>query len=170
MNILSFSKLPITQQNLSNTLFTKTQQRVLGLLYGAPNKSFYTNEIVRIAAVGRGTVTRELVKLEKVGVLSVSAAGNRKHYRANSDCPLYAELVRLARKLFDIERTKCKDKTASKVKEKPKSTMESAKAKQKVLNPPAEKTQSVIEKEVFKADADSAINITIDEEGQLGFF
>ena len=33
---------------LIDTLFTKTQQRVLGLLYGKPDKSFYTNEIVRI--------------------------------------------------------------------------------------------------------------------------
>ena len=43
-----------------NALFSKTQQRVLGLLFGAPDTRFYTNEIVRRADMGRGTVTREL--------------------------------------------------------------------------------------------------------------
>lgn len=90
-------------QKLSNSLFTKTQQRVLGLLYGAPGRSFYTNEIVRIAAVGRGAVTRELAKLAESGVLKVHAEGNQKHYQANSACPVYADLVKIARKLFDVE-------------------------------------------------------------------
>ncbi len=41
---------------IGDALFTKTQQRVLGLLYGRPNESFYTNDIVRRADMGRGTV------------------------------------------------------------------------------------------------------------------
>ena len=46
---------------LGNALFTKTQQKVLGLLYGAPARTFYTNEIVRLAGVGIGSVKRELL-------------------------------------------------------------------------------------------------------------
>ena len=30
--------------NIGDALFTTTQQRVLGLLFGNPEKSFYTNE------------------------------------------------------------------------------------------------------------------------------
>ena len=49
--------------SIADALFTKTQQRVLGLLYGKPDRSFYTNEIVRWADMGRGTVRRELERL-----------------------------------------------------------------------------------------------------------
>ena len=49
--------------SIGDALFTKTQQRVLGLLYGKPDRRFYTNEIVRLADMGRGTVRRELERL-----------------------------------------------------------------------------------------------------------
>ena len=41
------------ESKIANALFTKTQQRVLGLLYGQPDQSFYLNEIVRLAAMGK---------------------------------------------------------------------------------------------------------------------
>ena len=48
---------------IGEALFTKTQQRVLGLLFSNPDKSFYSNEILRWADMGRGTVRRELRRL-----------------------------------------------------------------------------------------------------------
>ena len=42
--------------NIGEALFTKTQQRVLGMLYGQVERSFYLNEIVRLADMGKGTV------------------------------------------------------------------------------------------------------------------
>lgn len=38
--------------SIGDALFTKTQQRVLGLLYGRPQQRFYTNEVVRWADMG----------------------------------------------------------------------------------------------------------------------
>ena len=40
----------------SEALFTGTQRRVLGLLFGHPERSFYANEIVRHAGAGIGAV------------------------------------------------------------------------------------------------------------------
>ena len=37
--------------SLSNALFTKVQQRVLAILYGQPNRSFHTNENIRLASL-----------------------------------------------------------------------------------------------------------------------
>lgn len=88
--------------NIGDTLFTKTQQRVLGLLYGKPDKSFYTNEIVRRAAMGRGTISRELERLASAGLLLVSQEGNQRHYRANPDNPVYHELSGIVKKTFGI--------------------------------------------------------------------
>ncbi|MCX4187107.1 nucleotidyltransferase domain-containing protein [Methylophaga sp. OBS4] len=88
--------------SIADALFTKTQQRVLGLLYGKPDKSFYTNEILRWADMGRGTITRELEKLAGSGILIASREGNQQHYQANPDSPIFEELVSIARKTFGV--------------------------------------------------------------------
>ena len=87
---------------IGDALFTKTQQRVLSLLYGKPDKSFYANEIVRWADMGRGTIKRELERLVSAGLLVVSREGNQLHYQANSENPIYAELVGIVRKTFGV--------------------------------------------------------------------
>lgn len=87
---------------LGNALFSRTQQRVLGLLFGDPARRFFTNEIVRLAAMGRGTVTRELDRLAGVGILSRTREGNQLYYQANPDCPLYQELLGIMRKTSGV--------------------------------------------------------------------
>lgn len=87
---------------IGDALFTKTQQRVLGLLYGNPHKRFYTNEIMRWAGMGRGTVRRELERLVSAGLLVTSKQGNQLYYQANTDNPVYADLVSIVRKTFGV--------------------------------------------------------------------
>jgi hypothetical protein len=50
---------------LSDTLFSKSQRRVLGILFGNAERSFYANEIVRAARAGVGAVQRELEGLPR---------------------------------------------------------------------------------------------------------
>ena len=88
--------------SIGDALFTKTQQRVLGLLYGVPDKSFYTNEIMRWADMGRGTIRRELDRLVSAGILSVTPEGNQNHYQAKQDNPVYADLLGIVRKTFGV--------------------------------------------------------------------
>ncbi len=78
--------------SLSNALFSKVQQRVLALIFGNPERSFYTSEIVRSVHSGTGAVERELARLEQSGLVSVARIGNQKHYRANRDAPIFEEL------------------------------------------------------------------------------
>lgn len=92
----------MTVTSIGEALFTKTQQRVLGLLYGNPELSFYTNEIVRRADMGRGTVSRELDRLVSAGLLVISKEGNQLHYQANKLCPIYKELLAIVKKTFGI--------------------------------------------------------------------
>jgi hypothetical protein len=49
--------------SLSHALFTQAQQRVLALLFGHPERSFYANEIIQLADSGTGVIQRELTKL-----------------------------------------------------------------------------------------------------------
>jgi predicted nucleotidyltransferase len=108
----------MTSISVADALFTKTQQQVLGLLYGHPENSFYTNDIVRRLGMGRGTVRRELERLVSAGILMMSAEGNRHHYRANSDCPVYPELVGLTEKLFSHARMQRKAKSTPEKKDR----------------------------------------------------
>ena len=85
--------------SIGDALFTKTQQKVLGLLFGWPDRSFYTNEIMRLVGMGRGTVSRELARLVSAGLLVVSKEGNQNHYQANSNSPVYSELVSMVKKI-----------------------------------------------------------------------
>ncbi|MFT5396476.1 MAG: putative nucleotidyltransferase [Gammaproteobacteria bacterium] len=87
---------------LGDVLFTKTQQRVLGLLYGNPGKTFYLNELVRLAGVGKGSVNRELIRMLNAGLLTKDKVGNQNHFQANKECPIYHELLVLVRKTFGI--------------------------------------------------------------------
>lgn len=88
--------------SISDALFTKTQQRVLGLLYGKPDQRFYTNEIVRLAAMGRGTVRRELERLAEASIIVTSREGNQLYYQANNETPIYNELLSIVRKTFGV--------------------------------------------------------------------
>jgi len=88
--------------NLSNALFTKSQQFVIALFFNHPEKSFYTNEILRLSGMGRGTIQRELKNLDAAGVLTVTNIGNQRHYQANPNCPIFNELRGIAIKTFGV--------------------------------------------------------------------
>lgn len=87
---------------LGDALFTKTQQKVLGLLFGRPAETFYLNEIVRWADVGKGTIKRELERMRAAGLVTVVHIGNQNHYQANAGCPIYDELLGIVRKTFGV--------------------------------------------------------------------
>jgi predicted nucleotidyltransferase len=78
--------------SVADALFTKSQQRVLALIFGNPGRTFYANELIALAGSGSGAVQRELAKLEGAGLVVVTRVGNQKHYRANVDAPVFAPL------------------------------------------------------------------------------
>lgn len=85
----------VSSSGLSDALFSKVQQRVLGLIFGQPERSFYTSEIVKKVHSGTGAVTRELARLAGSGLVSVERIGNQVHYRANPESPIFEELQSL---------------------------------------------------------------------------
>ncbi len=84
--------------SLAGALFSGTQQRVLGLLFGQPDRSFYATELINLAGVGSGAVQRELARLAQSGLVTVKPVGNQKHYQANPGSPIYEELCSMVRK------------------------------------------------------------------------
>jgi predicted nucleotidyltransferase len=90
------------RSGLADALFSTTQQRVLGLLFGQPDRSFYATELIGLAGGGSGAVQRELARLEQSGLITMRKLGMQKHYQANKESPLFRELVAIAHKTVGL--------------------------------------------------------------------
>jgi hypothetical protein len=86
--------------SVADALFTATQQRVLSLLFGQPERSFFTKELIDLAGGGSGAVQRELGRLQQSGLIVQSLLGNQKHYQANAAAPIFAELRSIVTKVL----------------------------------------------------------------------
>ena len=99
---LDRASVPGASPGPADALFTTTQQRVLGLLFGQSDRSFFKSELIRLAKMGSGTVQRELERQVASGLVSVTTIGRQKHYRANPRSPIFGELRSLFRKTVGI--------------------------------------------------------------------
>jgi predicted nucleotidyltransferase len=90
------------EASLSGALFSNVQRRVLALIFGQPERSFYTSEIVRNVQSGTGAVDRELSRLARSGLVTVERIGNQKHYRANRESPIFEELHSIVLKTMGL--------------------------------------------------------------------
>lgn len=109
---MGMSKVPAPvgfhpSSGVADALFTKVQQRVLGVLFGNPGRSYYANEIIAMARCGTGAVQRELGRLAGAGLITVSRVGNQKHYRADPASPVYEELRALVLKTSGLADVLC---------------------------------------------------------------
>lgn len=100
-NMGTIQKTPLVT-SLADALFSGTQQRVLGLVFGQPQRSFYATELIGLTGAGSGAVQRELARLAQSGLVTVRPLGNQKHYQANPDSPIFAELCGIARKTVGL--------------------------------------------------------------------
>lgn len=77
---------------VADALFSKVQQRVLALLFGQPERQYQSAELIRLAASGTGAVHRCVTDLVSCGLVTVTAIGNQRHYRANMESPVFEAL------------------------------------------------------------------------------
>jgi predicted nucleotidyltransferase len=95
--------LPIMGSDLSFApLFGKTRQALLSLLFTHADESFFLEQLIRAAALGRGTVQRELAFLSRAGILRRTVRGRQVYFQADPDCPVYAELKGLVVKTAGV--------------------------------------------------------------------
>jgi len=83
-------------------LFGKTRRRVLGLLFGRPDESFYVRDIVRRSGAAQGAIARELAALLGAGLLWRDDRGRQVYYQANKHAPIFPELERLVGKTLVV--------------------------------------------------------------------
>jgi hypothetical protein len=102
MIVLDMGTNPLVPSALAEALFSSVQRRVLTLLFGHPERSFQSAEVIRLVRGGTGGVHRELRRLEKAGWLTVARIGNQKHYQAHRACPGFHELHGLVVKTLGV--------------------------------------------------------------------
>ena len=85
-----------------DALFPRTKQRMLGILYGQPDRCFYANEAIKLADSGSGAVQRELAALTASGLVAMEQVGNQKHYQANRSAPIFSELRAILQKTVGL--------------------------------------------------------------------
>lgn len=89
-----------TKRRGADALFSSVQQRLLALLFGEPERSFQSAELIRLAKGGTGGAHRVLLRLAEAGWVTVTRVGNQKHYRANGEAPAFEELRALVAALL----------------------------------------------------------------------
>ena len=85
---------------MADALFSGTRQKVLGLLFGQPERNYSLSELIRLVGAGSGAVQREVQRLGDNGLLAVDTLGRSKWFKANPDSPIYEELCAIARKIL----------------------------------------------------------------------
>jgi predicted nucleotidyltransferase len=89
-------------RGLAAALFTTTQQRVLSLLFGQPERTFGKTELIRLAGGGSGAVQREVLRLVSAGLVNEESHQGRTSVQANAQAPLFAELCSIVDKTSGI--------------------------------------------------------------------
>lgn len=92
----------ITRHEFAPSLFSKTRQALLSLLYTHSDESFFLEQLIQSAALGRGSVQRELEFLTRAGIVRRTKRGRQVYFQANADCPVYPELKGLVIKTTGI--------------------------------------------------------------------
>jgi uncharacterized protein len=93
-------RTPLT--SVGDLLFGQIRGRVLALLYGAPDESFFVRQIARQIDISVGSVQRELTLLASAGLIDRSVVGHQVFYRANQEHPDFPELRALLAKTMGI--------------------------------------------------------------------
>jgi predicted nucleotidyltransferase len=90
--------------SIAKAIFSDSQCRLYPWLFGQSGRKFHLNELLRLSGLGSASLQRELRKLTSAGLIVSERIGNLKCFWANTQSPIYGELVGLTRKTVGLER------------------------------------------------------------------
>jgi predicted nucleotidyltransferase len=89
--------------SIVTALFTDSQSRVFRWLFGQPERSYHLSELRRLTGLGSASLQRELNKLAEADLVRSERVGNLRRFKANSESPVFGELVGLTRKTLGAQ-------------------------------------------------------------------
>ena len=71
---------------------SRVRAKLISHLFANPSKRFFARQLEGILNESQGNISRELSRLQSLGIISVEREGRQKFYKANDECPIFAEL------------------------------------------------------------------------------
>jgi predicted nucleotidyltransferase/predicted transcriptional regulator with HTH domain len=87
---------------LATLLGSKLRAKVLGWLYTHHDERYFVRQITALVGEDSTNVSRELARLEKIGILVSTTEGKQKYYKANAQSPVFNELHGLILKTVGV--------------------------------------------------------------------
>lgn len=87
---------------LSDLITSKTRVKLLNIFLNQPNEMYHVRECVRRTGEEINAVRRELLLLEKKGVLQKEQRANRVYYSLSRDYPFYFDLLKVGAKTMGL--------------------------------------------------------------------
>ena len=81
---------------------SRIRAKILGWLFTHPEESFFVRQIATILREDPTNLSREMSKLENLGILTSKKIGNTKHFQANPHCAFFRELKGLVLKTAGV--------------------------------------------------------------------
>ncbi len=81
---------------------SRIRAKILGWLFTHPDESFFVRQIALLLKEDPTNVSREMAKLEELGILKSKRSGNLKHFQTNQECPFFEELKGLVLKTTGV--------------------------------------------------------------------
>jgi predicted nucleotidyltransferase len=79
-------------------LFTPPQSKVLGWLFGQPERWYHIQELIRLTSLASASLQREIKRLHTAGLVVEERIGNLRRVKANPNSPVFTDLSNLVRK------------------------------------------------------------------------
>lgn len=87
---------------LDGLLGSKLRAKLLGWLFTHPDERYFVRQLTKLVGEDSTNISRELSRLEKMGIVTRAAEGRQKYYQANAACPVFAELRALVTKTAGV--------------------------------------------------------------------
>ena len=81
---------------------SRIRAKILGWLFTHPDESFFVRQIALLLKEDPTNVSREMAKLEELGILRSKRNGNLKHFQTDQECPFFEELKSLVIKTSGV--------------------------------------------------------------------
>jgi len=83
-------------------LRSSLRRKVLAYYFTNPTAEHYLRELARLLEVDPANLSRELARLERMGLFASGRRGNQKHFRLNKKYPLFGEVRRIVARTVGI--------------------------------------------------------------------
>jgi len=93
---------------LAELFGSRLRAKIIGWIFSHPDERYFVRQLHGLIGEDSTNVSRELARLEGLGLLCCRVEGRQKYYQANRESPIYEELRGLAVKtvgLADVLRT-----------------------------------------------------------------